>query len=102
MGQWQCGIIPRMAKRLLFAGAFVAVVVTSHTPTQAQAGRAFTSNFSLQEFAGRRARIASEIGPDAVAVMQGLPTVHSSAVFRQSNEFFYVTGVVAPQALVMI
>jgi len=84
------------------AAVVASVVLAPHTPTLAQAGRAFTANFTLQEFAGRRARIASEIGPDAVAVMQGLPTVHSSAVFRQSNEFFYVTGVVAPQALVMI
>jgi Xaa-Pro aminopeptidase len=34
--------------------------------------------------------------------MQGLPSVHSSAVFRQSNEFYYITGVVAPQALVLL
>jgi Xaa-Pro aminopeptidase len=50
----------------------------------------------------RRAKIYDAIGPDAVAVMQGLPSVHSSAIFRQSNEFFYVTGVVAPQALVLM
>lgn len=91
-----------MRIRLLVAALVAGLVMTPHTPTLAQAGRAFTSNFTLEEFAGRRARIASEIGPDAVAVMQGLPTVHSSAVFRQSNEFFYVTGVVAPQALVLI
>ena len=34
--------------------------------------------------------------------MQGLPSVHSSAIFRQSNEFFYVSGVVAPQALILM
>ena len=34
--------------------------------------------------------------------MQGLPSVHSSAIFRQSNEFYYVTGVVVPQALVLL
>ena len=91
-----------MTPRHFAAVVAAAVIFSPHTPSLAQAGRAFTSNFTLQEFAGRRSRIASEIGPDAVAVMQGLPTVHSSAVFRQSNEFFYVTGVVAPQALVLI
>ena len=69
---------------------------------RAQAGRAFTANFSLKEFASRRAKIYDAIGPDAVAVMQGLPSVHSSAIFRQSNEFFYVSGVVAPQALILM
>ena len=67
-----------------------------------QAGRAFTSNFTKEEFASRRARIYEAIGPEAVAVMQGLPSVHSSAIFRQSNEFFYVSGVVAPQALLLL
>jgi Xaa-Pro aminopeptidase len=68
----------------------------------AQAGRAFTTNFTLQEFAARRARVYEAIGPQAVALIQGLPTVHSSAVFRQSNEFFYLSGVVAPQALLLM
>lgn len=68
----------------------------------AQAGRAFTTNFTLQEFAARRAKIYDAIGPNAVALMQGLPAVHSSAIFRQSNEFFYVSGVVVPQAMLLM
>ncbi len=68
----------------------------------AQAGRAFTTNFTKEEFAARRARVYEAIGPDAVALMQGLPSVHSSAIFRQSNEFFYLSGVVAPQALLLM
>ena len=67
-----------------------------------QAGRAFTANFTEEEFAARRARVYDAIGPDAVALMQGLPSVHSSAIFRQSNEFFYLSGVVAPQALLLM
>jgi len=85
-------------------GLLVAVLVAAAwmPAGRAQAGRAFTTNFTLKEFASRRAKIYDAIGPDAVAVMQGLPSVHSSAIFRQSNEFFYVTGVVAPQALVLM
>jgi Xaa-Pro aminopeptidase len=80
-----------------------ALIVTVPAPvTRAQAGRAFTSNFTLKEFASRRSRIYDAIGPQAVAVMQGLPSVHSSAIFRQSNEFFYVSGVVAPQAMLLM
>ena len=67
-----------------------------------QAGRAFTTNFTTQEFAARRAKVYEAIGPSAVALIQGLPGVHSSAVFRQSNEFFYLSGVVAPQALLLM
>jgi Xaa-Pro aminopeptidase len=80
------------------AGLLISVDGRGH----AQAGRAFTTNFTLQEFAARRARVYEAIGPQAVALIQGLPTVHSSAVFRQSNEFFYLSGVVAPQALLLM
>jgi Xaa-Pro aminopeptidase len=90
-------------QRLGAAAAAIALAAGLAMPIgRAQAGRAFTSNFSLQEFAGRRARIYQAIGADAVAIMQGLPSVHSSAIFRQSNEFFYVSGVVAPQALLLL
>ena len=40
----------------------------------AQAGRAFTTNFSLAEFAARRARVYDAIGPGALALIQGLPS----------------------------
>src|SRR5262245_24401259 len=89
-----------MRKRVL-AGA-LGGLVTVHASASAQAGRAFTTDFNRQEFATRRAKVYDAIGRDAVALMQGLPTVHSSAVFRQSNEFYYITGVVAPQALVLL
>src|SRR5262245_24813073 len=91
-----------MTKQLLVAAVAAGLVVAADLPGRAQAGRAFTTDFTPQEFAGRRAKIYDAIGADAVALMQGLPTVHSSAVFRQSNEFYYVTGVVAPQALVLM
>jgi Xaa-Pro aminopeptidase len=89
-----------MHKHIL-AGAFAGLLI-AHATGSAQAGRAFTTDFTTQEFASRRAKIYEAIGRDAVALMQGLPSVHSSAVFRQSNEFYYVTGVVAPHALVLL
>lgn len=82
--------------------ATAVAVVASLPAGLAQAGRTFTTNFTPQEFASRRAKIYEAIGPDAVAVMQGLPSVHSSAIFRQSNEFFYVSGVVVPQAMLLM
>ena len=89
-----------MRTRIL-AGA-IAGLLTAHASASAQAGRAFTTDFTKQEFGARREKVFEAIGQDAVALMQGLPSVHSSAVFRQSNEFYYITGVVAPQALVLL
>lgn len=93
----------RLLNTRLSAGLLTLLSVVGNAGVgQAQAGRTFTTNFAVQEFAERRARIYREIGPNAVAVMQGLPTVHSSAIFRQSNEFFYVSGVVVPQAMLLM
>jgi Xaa-Pro aminopeptidase len=84
------------------AGLAAALLLTADAVASAQAGRAFTTDFTIQEFAARRAKVYDAIGRDGLAIMQGLPSVHSSAVFRQSNEFYYLTGVVAPQALVLL
>ena len=67
-----------------------------------QAGRTFTTYFTKEEFAARRAKILEAIGPEGLAVIQGAPSVHASAIFRQSNEFFYVSGVVVPQAYLLL
>ena len=91
-----------MTLRLLAVMLVVGVLFATDSRGLAQAGRAFTTNFTTQEFAARRAKVYDAIGPEAVALMQGLPSVHSSAVFRQSNEFFYLSGVVAPQALLLM
>lgn len=62
----------------------------------------FTSHFTKEEFADRRVRVCEKIGPDAAAIVQGAAAVHSSARFRQSNQFFYLTGVETPHSMVMI
>jgi Xaa-Pro aminopeptidase len=92
-----------MTRRLFLLLSLAAGLLTvAQVPGRAQAGRAFTTNFTLEEFAARRAKVMDTIGATAVALIQGAPTVHSSAVFRQSNEFFYLSGVVAPQALLLM
>jgi Xaa-Pro aminopeptidase len=94
-----------MGTRRRLAAILVVAVCAASVVTSAggrQAGRAFTTNFTGKEFAERRARIYDAIGPEAVALMQGLPSVHSSAIFRQSNGFYYVSGVVVPQALLLM
>jgi len=57
--------------------------------------------FPPEEFAARRARVMAAIG-DGVAVMQGTTERPGEQPLRQSNQFFYLTGVVEPRALVVI
>jgi Xaa-Pro aminopeptidase len=57
--------------------------------------------FPPEEFAARRARLMSQIG-DAVAVLQGTAERPGEQPLRQNNEFFYLTGVVEPRALLIV
>jgi Xaa-Pro aminopeptidase len=91
-----------MVRRLTFLAAIIALTIVSQPLGRAQAGRAWTTAFPKEEFAARRLKVAQAIGADAVALLQAAPTVHSSAIFRQSNEFFYLSGVGVPQALLLI
>src|ERR1700733_15186495 len=70
--------------------------------TSALAGQpVFTNVFPPDEYAARRARVMEKIG-DAVAIMQGTTERPGEQPLRQSNQFFYVTGVVEPRAILVI
>ena len=57
--------------------------------------------FPPEEFAARRAQVIERIG-DGVAVLQGTTERGGEEPFRQNNQFFYLTGIVEPRALVLI
>ncbi len=61
----------------------------------------FTEDFPREEFAARRTRVMERIG-DAVAILQGTIERPGEQPFRQNNQFYYVTGVEVPRALVVI
>ncbi len=61
----------------------------------------FTNVFPPDEYAMRRAKVMDKIG-DAVAIMQGTTERPGEQPLRQSNQFFYVTGVVEPRALLVM
>lgn len=61
----------------------------------------FTDVFPPEEYAARRARVMEKIG-DAVAILQGTTERPGEQPFRQANQFFYLTGVAEPRAIVLI
>jgi Xaa-Pro aminopeptidase len=61
----------------------------------------FTDIFPPEEFAGRRAKVMAQIG-DGVAVLQGATERPGEQPLRQNNQFFYLTGVVEPRAILVI
>lgn len=58
--------------------------------------------FSAAEFAGRRQRILERLETGAVAVVQGAPAPRGFDVFRQTNEFYYLSGIETPHAYLLI
>lgn len=61
----------------------------------------FTDVFPPEEHAARRAAAMQQIG-DGVAILQGTTERPGEQPLRQSNQFFYLTGVVEPRAIVVI
>jgi Xaa-Pro aminopeptidase len=61
----------------------------------------FTDSLPKQEFADRRARLMEKIG-DGVAIIQGTTETGNAKKFRQNNQFYYLTGVEVPRAILLV
>lgn len=60
------------------------------------------TDFPKEEFIQRRARVYDAIGNKAMAVVQGAPNVDGFRPFRQTNEFYYLTGLEVPHSLLLM
>ena len=85
--------------RTAFAAAITLLAAT--VVTLAQPVFTGTDIFPPEEFAARRAKLMALLG-DGVAIMQGTTERPGEQPLRQSNQFFYVTGVVEPRAIAVI
>lgn len=74
--------------------ALMAVPVSAQPPL-------FTDALPKEEFAERRARVMKAIG-EGVAILRGTAERPDSTKFRQNNQFYYLTGVEVPRAILMI
>ena len=61
----------------------------------------FTAIFPPEEFAARRAHVMGMIG-DGAAILLGATEPPGEMPFRQGNQFFYLSGVVEPRAILLI
>jgi Xaa-Pro aminopeptidase len=62
----------------------------------------FTEDFTVKEFTDRRTKVFEAIGKNAIAVLQGEPGPRGYTRFRQSNEFYYLTGIEVPHAYLLL
>lgn len=85
------------------ASLLTLLLVCTALPAAAQVDvPVFTDDFPPAEFAERRARVFEAMGPNTVAVLQGAPAPRGYTRFRQTNEFYYLTGIEVPGAYLLL
>jgi Xaa-Pro aminopeptidase len=84
-----------------FAALVTALVLLAAIAALSAQPPLFTTSLPKEEFAARRGKVLQQIG-DAVVVIQGATETSAYEKFRQSNQFYYLTGVEAPRAILVI
>jgi Xaa-Pro aminopeptidase len=82
--------------------AFTAIVLVALSSVRLLAQPPlFTSSMPKEEFAARRAKVFEHIG-EGVVVMQGATETSAYEKFRQANQFYYLTGIEVPRAILVM
>jgi Xaa-Pro aminopeptidase len=84
-----------------FCAALAALSAHAPSLSDVEGPPLFATELPKDEFAARRARLFTRIG-DGVAVLQGATETSSYEKFRQSNQFYYLTGVPTPRAIAVL
>ena len=80
----------------------VLLLLMSSICVFAQEKHYYQTDFSKEDFAERRAKIFEKIGKNAIAIIQGAKGTADFNVFRQSNEFYYLSGIETPHAYLLL
>jgi Xaa-Pro aminopeptidase len=79
----------------------LSIVVLMYASAASAQPPLFTDSLPAEEFAARRAKVMEQIGDGAV-VIQGAAEYPAYRKFRQNNQFFYLTGIEVPRAMLII
>ncbi len=74
---------------------FVPAIVGAQSPH-------YQSHFPPEEFKTRWSKIFDQIGNRGVAIVQGAPLTRGFTFPRQSNEFYYLSGIETPGAYLLL
>ena len=85
----------RFVLRLIALSLLLPATLRAQTPH-------YQSDFPPAEFQARWARIYDQIGDHAVAIVQGVSLTRGFALPRQSNEFYYLSGIETPGAYLVL
>ncbi|MDG2396032.1 MAG: aminopeptidase P N-terminal domain-containing protein [Flavobacteriaceae bacterium] len=62
----------------------------------------FQTDFSISEFKARRTKIFNRIGNNSIALIQSAPSVTGFNLFRQTNTFYYLSGIEEGHAYLLL
>ena len=82
--------------------SITTILLCLMSPILAQGNHHYQTDFSTDNFAERHSKIMNAIGKDAIALIQGTAGRAGFSVFRQSNTFYYLTGLETDHAYLLL
>lgn len=80
----------------------LALLLCISSPLSAQDNYHYQTDFSTENFKERRSKILDAIGNTSIALIQGAAGHAGFSVFRQSNTFYYLTGLESDHAYLLL
>jgi Xaa-Pro aminopeptidase len=82
--------------------SFILAFIVTGAGTVAQDRHHYQSDFPKEELAARRSAVFDAVGSNAIALIQGASGLPGFSVFRQSNTFYYLTGLESAHAYLLM
>jgi len=80
----------------------MALFYCTVSPLLSQDNHHYQTDFSIENFTERRTKILEAIGNNAIALIQGASGQAGFSIFRQSNTFYYLTGLETDHAYLLL
>jgi len=89
--------MPNILKTVIFILCFFSIA-----SLVSQDKHHYQTDFTIENFKERRTKILDAIGSNAIALIQGNSGLAGFSVFRQSNTFYYLTGIETDHAYLLL
>lgn len=79
-----------------------SLILTSTVSSSYAQRKHFQTDFAATDFAERREKIFDAIGKNAIALIQGANGITGFSIFRQTNSFYYLSGLETTQSYLLL
>jgi len=82
----------------------IVIIIFCTIPLLASAQNSlpFQTDFSIDELKKRREMVMDKVGKDAVVLLQGAASITGFEIFRQTNTFYYLSGIESGHAYLLL